>query len=316
VAGGRLASLLGDRLVLDLPDPLDLAMAGVKDAPAGRRPPGRAIDARTGTLVQLAFVAPGAGGAGLEKHCGGGQHAPAPRLRIRPLPSRVPLTSVVDPAPGVVPVGPGGDDGGWVGFDEDRHRRLLVTGPSRSGRSTALAAIAEGALALGRAVALVGGRPSPLSGLATQRGLTRLRPADAPALERLLAESPTLCLLADDAHLLEGSAVEHLLGDLARDEAHPALVAAAVETSRVTGLYRGIVPELAKHGCGLLLQPRTAADGDVLRVRVTPLHARVPGRGFLVTDGETTPVQVALPPEAAEPGGDGPRTTVAARTRP
>ena len=53
VLSGRLPGLLERRLVLHMPDPLDLTLAGVAPSLAATaRPPGRAIDLQTGHELQ------------------------------------------------------------------------------------------------------------------------------------------------------------------------------------------------------------------------------------------------------------------------
>ena len=57
VISGRLASHVQHRLVLPMPDPLDLILAGLSpDQVKGHRGAGRAIDVTTGHRVQLAHV--------------------------------------------------------------------------------------------------------------------------------------------------------------------------------------------------------------------------------------------------------------------
>ncbi|HEX5970231.1 MAG TPA: FtsK/SpoIIIE domain-containing protein, partial [Intrasporangium sp.] len=59
VISGRLASHVQHRLVLPMPDPLDLTLAGLSPAQAqGHRGVGRAIDVATGHHLQLAHVGP------------------------------------------------------------------------------------------------------------------------------------------------------------------------------------------------------------------------------------------------------------------
>ncbi|HEY8306769.1 MAG TPA: FtsK/SpoIIIE domain-containing protein, partial [Lapillicoccus sp.] len=59
VLAGQLAGLLGQRLVLALGDPVELALAGIPTrAVPGHQPPGRALDARTHREVQVGWLGP------------------------------------------------------------------------------------------------------------------------------------------------------------------------------------------------------------------------------------------------------------------
>ena len=62
VLAGQLAGLLGQRLVLALGDPVELALAGIPTrAVPGHQPPGRALDARTHREVQVGWLGPDPG---------------------------------------------------------------------------------------------------------------------------------------------------------------------------------------------------------------------------------------------------------------
>jgi DNA segregation ATPase FtsK/SpoIIIE-like protein len=74
-------------------------------------------------------------------------------------------------------------------------------------------------------------------------------------------------------------------------------VVAAARTDDVRSSYGHWLREVRKSRTGLLLQPDLSTDGDLLGVRLprrlsTPL---VPGRGFLVDNGEARLVQIATP---------------------
>jgi S-DNA-T family DNA segregation ATPase FtsK/SpoIIIE len=223
--------------------------------------------------------------AALERLAG----APAtttPPHRIAALPTAVDLASLVLPE-GLV-LGIGGDDLRAVTVDES----LVIAGPPRSGRSTALLALGRQLLAQGKTVVAVAPRPSPL------RDLPRCH-TDREAsydLEALLATRPA-ALLVDDAELLVDSPLAHVLETAVREmrDTGMLVVAAGTTDELVTG-YRGFVVDLRRAKTGVLLSPQAASDGDLLGVRLSratggDVH---PGRGLLCRRGVVEPLQVAL----------------------
>jgi S-DNA-T family DNA segregation ATPase FtsK/SpoIIIE len=306
VAAGRLASLLQSRLVLDMPDPLDLTLAGISPgAAAVRRPPGRAYDVRDETEVQLAIADVS---AAERAHRWDPPPPGAGPWRVLPLPDVVDGGRLPAAGPDDLLVGLGGDDLAPLGFDLARdERRIVVAGPPRSGRSTALEAIAMRLLAAGRVVAVITTRRSPLTELAGPAGLHVLRADEADRFVQLRQAHSDLGILVDDADGLDGSAIEGPLVEATRlVERAAGVVVICVDSRRASTAFRGIVPEMARAGTGLLLQPTTPADGDLFRIRIEPSPTRRPGRGLHVSDGLATGIQVALPPAAQPPAAQPP----------
>ncbi|GAA2487937.1 FtsK/SpoIIIE domain-containing protein [Terrabacter carboxydivorans] len=344
---GRLPGLLEHRLVLHMPDPLDLTLAGVSPAVAANpRPPGRAIDLRTGHELQLAL--PGAGDPG--DHCRSSEDGESggdgvvrtertsraasrvgPAQGASPAPTqgpargepreaaKVPLPWRITALPERVEARtmPPFTDGLWLGLGGDDavptllplaggRGRVLVAGPLRSGRSSTLAVIGAGLVAQGRHVAVVCPRRSPLSTWAAASGVLQLTHLDADDLVAARQADADLCVLVDDGELVDGSPVERALLEMARlvDTTEGAVVLAA-ELTRANGAFRGLVPEVARDGLGVLLGASAPSDGDVLGVRLDPGTVRRPGRGHLVVDGCATAVQVALL-ERTRPSDDAP----------
>ncbi|GAB2747704.1 FtsK/SpoIIIE domain-containing protein [Terrabacter koreensis] len=302
VVSGRLPGLLARRLVLQMPDPLDLVLAGLTPAQVSAgRPAGRAVDVLTGQDVQLAH--PGAGPSARDTSEAIDRAARALRpdtaaaglpWQIRALPDRVGSTPMLG-GPDHVVLGVGGDAASPLALPLGTVRRLLVAGPGRSGRSSALVTIGEALVARGRSVLTVCPRRSPLSDWARAQGLPHLSQHDAAELVAARRLDPDLCLLVDDAEAVDGSPVEAALVEATRlvDPTH-GLVAVGADLARANAAFRGLVPEVARDGCGLLLQPSTPTDGDVLGTRLDVPVARRPGRGYLVLDGAAEPVQVGL----------------------
>ena len=197
--------------------------------------------------------------------------------------------------------------GGATGVDLWRDGPgFVVSGPSGSGRSTALATLALGLLARGTPVALVASTRSPLRGLAHLPGV--LATVDGTQGDTLAAALVAeAVVLADDAEWLTDTPVGDLLtGRLRRDGASPVVVAGRGDDLATT--FRGVTVEARRSGAGLLLCPGQA-EGDLLRVRLPRGPAETtPGRGVLVTAGRPTRIQVALPPEPAAAGSRGPET--------
>jgi S-DNA-T family DNA segregation ATPase FtsK/SpoIIIE len=75
------------------------------------------------------------------------------------------------------------------------------------------------------------------------------------------------------------------------------VMAVAGTTDELVTGYRGFVVELRRSKTGVLLSPQSAADGDLLGVRLSRAvgGAVHPGRGLLCRRGTTEPIQVALP---------------------
>ncbi len=75
------------------------------------------------------------------------------------------------------------------------------------------------------------------------------------------------------------------------------LVFVAGTTDELVTGYRGFVVDVRKGRTGLLLSPQSAADGDLLGVRLSRATGGpvVPGRGLLAVRGSVEPLQVALP---------------------
>ncbi|MEO5743973.1 MAG: FtsK/SpoIIIE domain-containing protein, partial [Terracoccus sp.] len=305
VSTGRISGLLQRRIVLNMPDPLDLTLAGVDARRGGPSlPPGRGYELPGGHLVHLAHI-----GASVEEAsqiAAVASAADVARLRshdlplcslpwqVRALPAIVTPTEL-QPDGRSLSLGLGGDAATTVHLDPATSgRRLLVAGPARSGRSTTLALIAQQLVAAGRPVAVVTGRRSRLLELAGLPGLHLLAAADTDTFVELRRATPELGILVDDAENLCSTPMEAaLLEATTLVDGAEGVVVVTAETQRALGLFRGLVPEVSRDGCGIMLSPTSAADGDLLRVRLDVPTQRRPGFGFVVADGSCTSVQVA-----------------------
>lgn len=210
-------------------------------------------------------------------------------LRLRPLPDLVTARdldrlvhersrsgrregSTAEPAARLPPVPLGVGHAGLVEVEVPARGALLVVGPAGSGRSTALARIADGLGATGVAVS----RASP--GRIEDAG----NAADGSAGPSPLADPRDAVLLVDDAELLATDEIEALLPRL-----RGRCVVATTPTA-FAGDFRGLVAA-ARDGA------RVLALGGFAPGRARPPHGPPrPGRGMLVEPDRTTPVQVGL----------------------
>jgi S-DNA-T family DNA segregation ATPase FtsK/SpoIIIE len=296
---GRVSSLVPDRLLLRLADRGDYAVAGIATRlvpdhlPAGR---GWSISGAP-LVTQVALLHPDPSGpaqaqALQQLAAGAPQPVVRPPRRIAPLPTSVRLSSLPATAAPRVVLGVGGDELTPVALDP-AESGLLVAGPPRSGRSTALLTVATQLRAGGLRVVPVAPRPSPLRGLPGCH-TDREAPYD---LQTLLGAGPA-ALLVDDAELLVDSALAPVLERFVREarDTGSVMVAAGTTDELVTG-FRGFVVDLRRGRTGVLLSPQSAADGDLFGVRLSRATGGdvVPGRGLFAVRGRVEPLQVALP---------------------
>lgn len=284
---GRISSLLGNRLVLHLPDRGDAALAGLRAADLSTRMiPGRAHHLPGGRLAQVALPRE-VSSTYPSRHAETG----ARPWVATPLPHEVDLDTLPPATPASIPIGIGGSGQDPVHWKVPGARRFLVCGPARSGRSSTLTTLARQALVAGLPVAVLTG-----GGLDAPPGLDDCHHVDVEDREGLIAlrqQHPDLAVVVDDADRVDGAPVTDVLREiLRRVDADQGLVMAATSTQVATHQIRGLVAELGRSRTGVLLQPTTRADGDALGLRVPPL-SRVPGRGYLVAEGDAREVQVA-----------------------
>ena len=225
----------------------------------------------------------------------------------------------VDALPSAISAGqalalPRHGDGALVGVGGDELSQIritapgfLVVGPPGSGRSTALAIQAVSLAAAGVPLILVTPRRSPLGdaveGAAVRLHLTGTDAEAAQDLSAALAQPGVVAVVVDDADLLTGTPVgDELASRYRRIQDGDSRLLAAVSADSVT-VPRGLILELTRGRCGLVLEPSTPADGMPFGIR---LPAAVVGgalklRDALVSNGQVTAVQV--PELAQSPAG-------------
>ena len=298
VSGGRdllrprWSALGGETLLLGQSDPVDLALLGLStpDLPT-EPPPGRGVRAADGREVQVLRPAPPTGDSRTDPGPVASSVAPGHPWTYRPLPTVVTRTAldVQADVDGLL-LGVSAPDGRPLLWRPAEHgRRLLVTGPARSGRTTALRVLATSAEQSGWPVALVSSRTDPGPGRHAVIG-----PEDADRLAELRHRHPDLLVLVDDADRLDSSPLSPLLNeicDLVDRDAGAIVVASTTATLR--GRFRGLDVGIARHGVGLLLH---AARGDEALLGASRLPVlddpAPPGRGVLVRPGGVRAMQV------------------------
>jgi len=106
-----------------------------------------------------------------------------------------------------------------------------------------------------------------------------------------------LILVVDDADLPPETSAAALDAAVAHARTSRSLVVASGVTSALLTSFRGWVGEARRNRTGLLLIPQFTTDGDLLGCRLTKAECgeeTPPGRGQLVTQGQLTPIQIAL----------------------
>ncbi|MGH3415774.1 MAG: FtsK/SpoIIIE domain-containing protein, partial [Actinocrinis sp.] len=299
---GAWSALSRQKLLMRLAEPGEY---GSFDVPRNAVPgyvPGRALVAATRQVVQIGY--PGADPAAMVAEVarlwpGMGRTAPPVVL----LPDRITAdqlsasgaTAATGAEPWSVPVGFADSSLAPAALRLYEHEHALIAGPPRSGRSSALMAIA--------ATVLAGIDPPTVVAFAPRRSPVRGLPApvlvctDYAELENTLGPiGGRTLLLVDDA-----DTVPDTFGVLDRWITKSGAGRHLIAAGRNDGVRRqyGMWTQKVRDGrCGVLLVPDHELDGDLLGAALPRQHrmAPVPGRGYLVSDGALDGVQLALPP--------------------
>lgn len=326
---GRVSTLTEDRVMLPMSDVGDYGAVGLapREVPTNL-PDGRAFRSQGSQELQVALLVEDASGpaqvAELQRlareatarHAADHRNASTPAaqvpFRVDPLPARLTLAEALalggEPlGRTTLPAGVGGDSLTLFGLDTEEHGPgVLVVGPRRSGRSTALLTMGTSALERGWTVGIVTPRRSPLRDLAGHPGVLGSLDLDASRddITALLAglvpagDTPTV-LLVDDLELVgtDGPLADAIVAHLGALRDRPGLVVAAGSADELSSGYRGPAATMKKSRNGLLLAPSSPNDGDLFGLRLprSALGAGVPGRGLLVGAGSWQLVQVPTP---------------------
>jgi S-DNA-T family DNA segregation ATPase FtsK/SpoIIIE len=316
---GQPGAVFGRRMVLRLSDPDDAAYADIATrALPSHQPEGRVMfPAKPHPLeAQIALLDSDPAGLAQARALreiaaeSARRHERPPRelrpLRVDALPARITFSAAWQLEPDFVPPSPlwalagaGGDELRPVGLDvgEDGPG-IVVAGPPRSGRSTALLAMARSLLRAQTPILIITPRRSPLRALDGTDGVLAVRGADfdVEELRGLVNPLDRYVVLVDDAEMMHDAPNSDVLERIiltGRDSDHGLILAGA--TSDLGRAYTGFIPAALKSRCGLLVSIESPQDGDMFGLKL-PRNARPGplGRGLLIRPGRSSPIQIPV----------------------
>ncbi|MCU1351294.1 MAG: cell division protein FtsK, partial [Acidimicrobiales bacterium] len=298
-----IGGLVRQRMVFRLGDRADHGAFGIASGAVPDLPPGRALVPDGPILVQVARPAPDVASAVAALTERWRDHRTTRRPHeVRALPTSLSVPELreaggrahTDRHPWRLPVGLSEATLGPSHLELHEAEHALVAGPARSGRTSALRALASSIAAERRGVLVVAVAPvdSPLH---HDPSVVLAVPSErcAATVSRLLAHPGPVLVLVDDAERTDddGHGLSRLIA-VRRPDVH---VVAAGRAEPLRQAFAHWTREVRAARAGLLLQPDLDLDGDLLGCRL-PRRAPVPllpGRGWLVAGGAPTLVQTA-----------------------
>ena len=290
VVPSALAGSLGKRLVFALADRLEYAMLGVKGfvPELSRR---AAIDPLTQDRMQVALIEPTHIEA-VATSASTTTRMPSPVLTLS---THVELTEIID-------AGSITDDR-WtlpIGMDDMTLTaaslsifpgdHVMIAGPGRSGRTTALVVLASAIRKLAPEIRILAVCPR-----SSKLGTNPVVDTVARTIEELgsvaHADAPVV-VLVDDAEDVDD---DGRLTTIIEQRTSGVTIVAAGRTDALRNAPRHWTRPIRSGRRGVILKPFDSADGDVLGVRL-PRSARpieVSGRGYLIDGASATLIQVA-----------------------
>ena len=293
---------LEHRFSLRLNSPADATLLGLSahNLP-DRLPGGRLIAASDGTEVQVPLLAADTSGTaqlavlreiGAEQRRHFDQDSPRAPLRLQPLPIRMGFKEALE-------LPRSGDGNILVGVTGDRHvgvymrlgetsGHLVVAGPNRSGRSTALATVASSAARSGLTTVLVSPRMSEPVRAVTEYGVQIVTPMDVAAV--LGGGKPDLVVI-DDADLVHFD--DQIVTALTGRNAPPLAVGGLIDAFGFGA--RGIMAAARRTpGASVLLSPpnHLAASNVGVSIDRGDGFTGPPGRAYVSIDGNVALCQV------------------------
>lgn len=303
----RLANIIENRMLFRLVDANAYSTFGIRPSAVPALQPGSWIDASTTNLCQLARYGDGDPSVVIEairrRHEAQASPLPAP---VRVLRNDYSLSEIDGTADGLSATGDLAGDT-WVlpiavesatlsvaslTLAETEHG--LIIGGADSGKSTALESIAETARRLDPNLTIVA-IAHRRSNLSTSPSINYLCGRSTPvALVEQLIDRSRVLVLIDDADVIPPDLAE-LLTRIALANADERHLIAACRPDYPKSFDAWVQP-LRRSQTGIALQPNPH-DGDAFRTML-PLSRPErfpPGRGFLVTNGVSDMVQLAVP---------------------
>jgi S-DNA-T family DNA segregation ATPase FtsK/SpoIIIE len=317
LADGRLSALYSHRLLLAFPKE-DVRRAHLP--PGTVSPPslpGRAVEAAGGAQVQV--CRPLITAAHLIRQVTAPREPGRLPRTFPPMPVRVDVRGVSGaswPGSAWVPIGVGGDQVSAVGLDlfDDGPHLAVISGPPGSGRSTALATLAQGLRHAGIGVLAVAGPRSGLARLLPDGPEVRLVSGSTIADEQLREAAAAFgpqryAVLVDDCEQLTVTATDQgfaeaptLLQDIASPAAlgRQALVLAGDALPVLSGQRRSlarVLGEIMTAGTRILLCPShpAAAREHGLILEADQFCTGPPGRGYLGDERSARLIQIGHP---------------------
>jgi len=229
---------------------------------------------------------------------------PVPRPDL--LPEDVELSELSAPGGLLVPVGLEETNLSTAMVNFDDGRTFIVFGPDRSGRSTALAILAQGLGNTVEAAYLLAGRRTPLADMnlwkRTATGVEAAAPVAALLQEQFEARlaapeshRPILIVIEDGDDFGDGPVGDALGLVVKRARDANFIVIASMTVFAGHKSYATWVRAMRTNRQGLLLQPDLQDDGDLFGIRLPQRSGLVmpAGRGFLIERGSTKLIQTA-----------------------
>ena len=277
--------------VFRLGDPALYRQWGVSVDDPATLPPGRGFAVPSGLEIQVAIPDGGLAAAVAAIAVSGplsGGPSPVESLPASVDPARLDQARLSG-TPIYLPLGLSDDTLAPVGLTLYPGEHALILGPARSGRSASLVLLAA-------AAACAGGRIAALAQLGSPLADCPYIHMSASNLDELLsaavaADPPTLVLIDDAETVADPN------GDLKAlaTESGPGLhIVAAGRADRLRTAYGHWTSEIRFSRTGVLLQP-TPLDGDLFTIQLPtrPALPSLPGRGYLIQNGQPSTIQIA-----------------------
>jgi DNA segregation ATPase FtsK/SpoIIIE, S-DNA-T family len=279
------------RWVFHLTDALDAAGLGLGGGTVPGVVPGRMFDTASGLEAQLAH-----GVVPLSSVVAAGRPAPVTALASMIDASALPSGQRTDHR-ALLPIGLRFDNDEPCSLHVPDGEHVLVLGPARSGRSTALRRMVD---------AWRGAHPDGWWCVITPRRSVFGAEHRSHSLREVIDEIPTdgaVLIAVDDAELVDD--IDGRLAAWAGCRRPDLLIAAAGKPDSLRHSYGHWTAVVRRSRLGLISTSATDLDGDLLAAtlpRKLPIHSR-PGLMWVVADGALTLVQVAVPSVSRHPGG-------------